>query len=61
MEDQICAWRLIKVHFEFEDYRKEIWSEGVVARGDAAELSRTQVKPVVVPGTNPYDFMRVRL
>ena len=49
------------VTFEFEDHRKEIWSEGVVARGDAAALSRTQVKPVVVPGTNPYDFMRVRL
>ncbi len=30
MENEMCADILIKVHFEFEDTKTEIWSEGAV-------------------------------
>lgn len=30
MENEMCADILIKVHFEFEDEKTEIWSEGAV-------------------------------
>jgi len=33
---------------------------GAVARGVVVALSRTQVRPVVVPGTTPFDPIRAR-
>ena len=30
IENQMCSSLLIKVHFEFEDKKTEIWSEGAV-------------------------------
>ncbi len=30
LENEMCADILIKVHFEFEDDKTEIWSEGAV-------------------------------